>query len=155
MSKKTIDILVISLTSPLLIGIYHENNLIQTYSSKEKTSDILPIFFDEILKKYICQNLYYSNGPGSFMAIKITYLFLKTLSITLNVPLFATNGFSFNKKSPIKAVGALYFVEENGTIRTQKIDVKNINLIPFSLPKHLDKKIFSDQTKPLYILPAV
>jgi len=154
-SKKNIDVLVISLTSPLLVGIYHEDELIKTYSSQEKTSDILPIFFEKILKQYQCQNLYFANGPGSFMAIKITYLFLKTLSISLNVPLFATNGFSFNEKSPIKAVGALYFIEENGTIRTQKIDVKNTNLIPFSLPKHLDKQIFSDQTKPLYILPAV
>ncbi len=155
MSKQNIDILVISLTSPLLVGIYAKGERIESYVSKEKTSDILPSFFDTILKKYRCKNLYFANGPGSFMAIKITYVFLKTLSITLKVPLFATDGFSFNKKSPIKALGSLYFIKENGNIRAQKIDVNNTDIAPFSLPEHLDKTIFTDQTNPLYVLPAV
>ena len=108
-----------------------------------------------ILKSYTPQAYYFARGPGSFMAIKITYLFLRTLSITQNVPLLATDGFAFNQNSPIKAVGTLYFSKENGKITTQKIDTQKEKIHPFALPQKLDKEIFSDENEPLYILPAV
>ncbi|RUM65727.1 MAG: hypothetical protein DSZ05_05575 [Sulfurospirillum sp.] len=155
MQKPSVDLLVISLTSPLHIGIYHNSSLIDSYESSEKTSDILPLFMKEILSRYTVEALYFARGPGSFMAIKITYLFLKTLSITLGVPLLATDGFAFNRNSPIKAVGSLYFCKENGMITTQKVDLTKEKIIPFALPAHLDKRLFSDQNEPLYILPAV
>jgi tRNA A37 threonylcarbamoyladenosine modification protein TsaB len=129
--------------------------LIDSFSSREKTSDILPKIFDSIFKKYHIHGLYFAKGPGSFMAIKITYLFLKTVSITKNIPLFATDGFIFNQNSPIKAVGTLYFIKKNGKISTQKIDDIKEKIKPFDLPKKLDKKIFTTECEPLYILPAL
>jgi len=90
------------------------------------------------------------------MAIKITYLFLKTISISKNMPLFATDGFAFNQNSPIKAVGTLYFIKKDGKISTQKIDdIIKEKIEPFELPKILDKKIFTTESEPLYILPAL
>ena len=139
-----------------MIGVYDNQVLIEKFASREKTSDILPKLFDLILKKYNCKNLYFAKGPGSFMAIKITYLFLKTLTITKNMQLFATTGFTFNENSPIKAVGALYFIIKDGKIATQKInddEIKRIN--PFTLPKRLNYKIFTTDNEPLYILPAI
>ncbi len=50
------------------------------------------------------------------MGIKVTYLFLKTLSIVKNIPLLAIDGFFFNENHPIKAVGKLYFVKNSNTI---------------------------------------
>ncbi len=155
MKKQSVDILVISLSAPVLVGIYHKNGLIEKFQSDRKTTDILPKIFDDILTKYEIEKLFFARGPGSFMSIKITYIFLHTLSIALNVPLFATDGFAFNNNSPIKAIGSLYFIQENGNITPRKIDTKIKKIMPFALPKHLDTKIFSKDTKPLYILPAV
>jgi tRNA A37 threonylcarbamoyladenosine modification protein TsaB len=138
-----------------LIGVYENSILIEKFQSQEKTSDILPKLFDTILNKYNITDLYFAKGPGSFMAIKITYLFLKTVSITKNLPLFATDGFAFNQNSPIKAVGTLYFIKKNGKISTQKIDEIKEKIKPFDLPKILDKKIFTTESEPLYILPAL
>ena len=154
-TKPKVEILVISLTSPLLIGVYQNDILIDTYESHEKTSEILPSIMENILNRYEIRKLYFARGPGSFMAIKITYIFLKTISITLEVPLLATDGFAFNQNSPIKAVGSLYFCKENGMITTQKVDDPQEKIKFFTLPKVLDKKIFTSETEPLYILPAV
>ena len=73
-----VSVVVVSISSPILIGIYKDDILIDTIQSEGKTSDILPSIFDELLKKYSITNIYYANGPGSYMAIKISYVFLKT-----------------------------------------------------------------------------
>ena len=148
------DILVLSLTSPLLVGVYHDKRLIKQYKKDEKTSDILPIIFDDILKNYNLKTLYFAKGPGSFMAIKITYIFLRTLSITKNIPIFATDGFYFNQNSPIKAVGSRFFMKKNGIISIQNLKDKSL-VKSFDLPDILDEKIFSADIEPLYVLPAV
>ena len=136
--------------------MYENQILIDEFESREKTSDILPKIFDTILKKYTCTNLYFAKGPGSFMSIKITYLFLKTLTITKNIKLFATDGFSFNQNSPIKAIGTLYFIKKDGIISTQKITDDEIKKIKaFILPKNLSYQLFTTDNEPLYILPAV
>ncbi len=155
MTEPRVDILVISLTSPLLIGIYQENRLIEHFQSSEKTSEVLPVLINEILQRYRPVRLLFARGPGSFMAIKITYLFLRTLSIARSLPLLATDGFAFNQNSPIKATGSLYFSKENGKITTRKIDTQKEKIQPFALPEQLDETIFSDETEPLYVLPAV
>ncbi len=155
MKKESVAVLVISLTSPLLVGVYIQDRLNEEFESELKTSEVLPKIFDEILRKYTIENLFFARGPGSFMSVKVTYIFLQTLTVTLNVPLFATDGFAFNNNSPIKAIGSLYFIKENGNITPRKIDTKKEKIMPFSLPKRLNREIFSKDTKPLYILPAV
>ncbi len=137
------------------MGVYENGLLIKQFKSKQKTSEILPRIFDNILNSYRCKNLYYAKGPGSFMAIKITYIFLKTLSISKNLQLFATDGFVFNQNSPIKAISTLYFIKKNGRITTQKIDDINYTKISFNLPDKLDTSLFDSECEPLYILPAV
>ena len=146
--------LVISLTPPLQIGIYHDDTLLHSYKSEAKTSDSLPLLFDEILQTYTLKALFYAKGPGSFMAIKVTYIFLRTLSITKNIPLFATEGFLFNNNSPIKATGALYFMKENGKISTIKFATAPTRQ-EFTLPQILEPTYFSQDIDPLYVLPAV
>ena len=75
---KKVDVLCITLTSPIKIGIYENEKLVETIESEEKSSDILPLLFKDILEKYDVQKLLYANGPGSFMAIKVAYIFLKS-----------------------------------------------------------------------------
>lgn len=148
-----VDVVCITLTSPIKIGIYENNRLIETMLSDEKSSDVLPLIFKELLNKYDVEKLFYANGPGSFMAIKVAYIFLKSLSILKKIPLFATDAFYFNKNQPIKAIGKLYFVKINQEIKTQKL--QTAPEADFILPDVLDYNEFSTSTTPLYMIGAV
>jgi len=144
---------VISLSSPLKIGIYENSNLIKEYCKNEQTSEILPTVFMEILQTYKIDTLFFANGPGSFMAIKVSYIFLKSLSITLGIQLLGCDGFAFNNNRPIRAMKRVYFVKKDGKIVTEVMhdDIEQ----SFDLPSILEKNLFSKDSEPLYILPAV
>jgi len=148
-----VDVLVIALSSPIYIGIYEDKKLIKSITSDEKSSDVLPILFEDILKEYEIKNLFYVNGPGSFMAIKVAYIFLKSISILKNIPFFATDGFKFNKNSPIKAIGKLFFVKIGSEIKTQKLD--DVEVVQYELPQTLNYDEFTTNTTPLYKIGAV
>lgn len=150
---KKIDVLCITLSSPILIGIYEEKKLIEVIESTEKSSNILPMIFQTILDKYEIGALFYVNGPGSFMAIKIAYIFLKSLSILKDVPLYSVDGFYFNNNAPIKAIGKLFFVKILSEIETQKLETAPV--ASFQLPDVLEYKDFSNETAPLYKIAAV
>ena len=150
---KQVDILLIALSSPIQIGVYENKRLIDTIISDEKSSDILPLLFESIFKKYEVKNLFYTNGPGSFMAIKVTYIFLKSISILKNIPLFATDAFYFNNDQPIKAIGKLYFVKIRSEIKTQKLET--VPKMRFALLDVLDYNEFSKISTPLYGIDAV
>ena len=116
MIKDRVEVLVISLGTPLLVGVYRDQKLIKSYQEQQKTSDILPIVFNKILNDFELEAIYMANGPGSFMAIKVGFVFLKTISIALKIPLLGCDGFYFNQNSPIKAVANRYFMKKNGKI---------------------------------------
>ena len=148
-----VKVLVISIATPFLIGIYKDDTLVETIQKEGKTSDILPVLFRDILSKYEVKELLYVNGPGSYMAIKVAYIFLKTISITNKIPLSACDGFEFNQNSPIKALGKKYFIKKDAEIIIDFIDENEIK--GFELPNKLDDKIFSEDSLPTYNLPAV
>lgn len=148
-----VDVIVIELSSPILVGVYQDGELIQSLSSQELSSEALPTLFKSILKNYTIKNIVYTRGPGSFMAIKIAYIFLRTLCIVNNIKLLGTNAFTFNENQPIKAFGQLYFMQSNGTITTQKFDEPP--MANFKLPKKIELSDYSEETAPLYVLPAV
>lgn len=87
------------------------------------------------------------------MAIKITYIFLRTLSIALRIPLLACDGFVFNGKKPIRAMRNLYFVKEAEEITTIRLE-ESVEQ-HFALPHTLDETSFTHDIEPLYMLPAV
>jgi len=149
------SVFVISISNTILVGVYENNKLTNTYEAKGKTSEVLPWIFNNSLKKYNIKNIYYVNGPGSYMAIKVAYIFLKTLSIVNGIELKATDGFCFNKNSPIKALGKKYFIKDkNGNINVDFIDeAEKIN--DFELPEILNENLFSINSLPTYNLPAV
>lgn len=113
----------------------------------------MPLLFASILKEYQPKRLFFARGPGSFMAIKITYIFLKTLSITLGVPLLACDGFAFNQGKPIRAMRNLYFIKKEQEITTVRLETPIEQ--HFALPRVLDERLFNDEIEPLYMLPAV
>jgi tRNA A37 threonylcarbamoyladenosine modification protein TsaB len=153
MLKKDVDLLLIALSSPIMIGIYEDAILIDTITSEEKSSEVLPLLYKKLLEDYNVKNLFYANGPGSFMAIKVAYIFLKSLSILKDIPLFATDAFKFNQNRPIKAIGKLCFVKIDKEIKTQKF--QTTPEVNFSLPNELVFDEFSKNTTPLYMIGAV
>ena len=150
---KQYTLLIISIASPLLIGVYENDLLIKTISSEKKTSEILLPVIMECLEAYDISKIIYTRGPGSYMAIKLTYIMLKTIEITRNIPCFGCSGFTLNDNQPIKAIGNLYFIKEKETIITKKYEqpVK----ASFALPQSIHDLELDEESTPEYILPAV
>ena len=152
------EVLVISIARPLLIGVYKDKKLIKKFEEEGMTSDVLPLVFEKILKEYELNSIYYVNTPGSYMAIKVSYVFLKTLSISKNIELKACSGFEFNQNSPIKALGKKYFILDDISKKENvKVDFldNNTKISDFKLPSVLENINFSSETLPIYNLPAV
>ncbi len=147
------DLVVIALSSPIFLGVYKDGELIETIESDERSSEVLPRLVQDLLNKYTFSHFIYAKGPGSFMAIKITYLFLKTLSIIKKIPFLATDAFYFNENQPIKAIGKLCFVKTSDTIVTQTFPEVPVNR--FRLPKRLHLEDFEQDTAPFYGIGAV
>ena len=153
LSHKEYTLLIISISSPLLIGVYEDNILIKTISSEKKTSEILLPLIMKALDTYDINAMVYTRGPGSYMAIKLTYIMLKTLEITRGIPCFGCSGFSLNNGQPIKAIGNLYFIKEKETIITKKYEQPvDAN---FALPQSIHDLKMDEESTPEYILPAV
>ncbi|MRI59196.1 MAG: hypothetical protein C6H99_06810 [Epsilonproteobacteria bacterium] len=152
-TRSRVDLVLIALSSPLLLGVYKEGVLIESIESQDKTSEALPSLFQKIMDSYHIDRIFFARGPGSFMSIKLVYIFLKTLQITKNIKLFGCDGFTFNQNRPIKAMGNLYFVKENGKIVTKKLRPDEEGR--FELPGRLDQIRCSEEISPLYLLPAV
>jgi tRNA A37 threonylcarbamoyladenosine modification protein TsaB len=147
------QVLIISIASPLLIGIYKEGVLIKEIKSEEKTSEILLKILIKIIEKYPLSRLIYTSGPGSYMAIKLTYITLRSLEVLREIKFEACDAFSLNQNNPIKAMGKLYFIKEKNTIITKKFDEAVEQR--FELPSMLSEVAILNDNKPMYILPAV
>ncbi len=151
LQKPSVDIVAITISSPLLIGIYKNQKLIKVIKKEGKTSEILPLIFDEILKNFDVKNIVYTKGPGSYMAIKLSFIFFKTLEITKNIKLLGAEGFEFNNNKPIKAVGNTFFVKKEGIISLEKSKRGG----EFFLPEKIDINKFNSDVSPLYVLNPV
>jgi len=144
--------LLFCLHSPLYYGIYVDNILESSSKIAKKTSEALLDFY-EIIKKRDVKKIYYARGPGNLTSLKLTHTFLHTLSITHNIALFATNGFSLYNE-PILAFGNKCFVMKDNTITLQTLDSTN-HIKPFECPKQLDTNFFCEALEPLYIVPPL
>lgn len=149
-----IEVLVITISNPPLVGVYEDKQLVEEIKIDGLTSDELPVVFEKLTEKYKIEKVIYVNTPGSFMSIKIAYIFLKTLTMIKGIEFEAANGFLFNENSPIKALGKKYFINENGGI---KVDfLPNIcKISDFQLPNNIEDYSFNKDTLPIYNLPAV
>ena len=152
-SPNTYTLLVISISAPLLIGVYENQKLVQTISSEKKTSEILLPLIKECLDTYDVSTIVYTRGPGSYMAIKLTYIMLKTIEIVWGIKCAGCSGFALNGGQPIKAVGNLYFIKEKETIITKKYEQPVEER--FVLPQSIHDLELDEESKPDYILPAV
>jgi len=146
-------LLIISISSPLLLGVYENSSLIKTFSSDLKTSEILLPLIKDILEEYDISEIIYTRGPGSYMSIKLTYIILKTIEIMRDIKCTGCSGFTLNDNQPIKAIGNLYFIKEKETIITKKFE-QPVNVV-FALPQSIQDLEIDEESTPEYILPAV
>jgi len=133
--------------------LYEEGRLIKTVSSELKTSEILLPLISETLEQYDILRMIYTRGPGSYMAIKLTYIMLKTIEITRGIKCVGCSGFALNGGEPIKAIGNLYFIKEKETIITKKYE-QPVNA-KFTLPQSIHDLELDEESTPEYVLPAV
>ena len=147
------ELLVISISSPLQIGVYRDKELIDTICSEKKTSEILLPLLNDLLKRYELSSIIYTRGPGSYMAIKLTYIMLKTIEIIRGINCIGCSAFSLNDGAPIKAMGNLYFTKEKETIITKKFE-QPVD-VTFTLPQSIHDLPLDEESTPEYVIPAV
>jgi len=147
-------VLIVSIASPLLVGVYDsEGKLVESLKSDKKTSDSLLEILMNLKEKYNYNHIIYTNGPGSYMSIKITYITLATLEIVEKIKFSACDAFSLNGNNPIKAMGKIYFIKEKENIITKKFDTAVEQ--KFSLPDSLEDIRLLKDNRPMYVLPAI
>lgn len=147
------SLLIISISTPLLVGVYRDDILVASTQSEKKTSEVLLPILTDYLDKYDIDHITYTKGPGSYMAIKLTYIVLKTIEITRGIKCFGCSGFALNGGEPIKAIGNLYFIKEKETIITKKYEQPVY--APFVLPQSIHDLSIDEESTPEYMLPAV
>lgn len=148
-----ITLLILSVASPLQIGVYEEGVLIDERKSTLKTSEILLPLITELLETYHVKQIVYTRGPGSYMAIKLTYIMLKTIEIVEGIRCLGCSAFALNGGQPVKAVGNLYFIKEKETIITKKFEEPVST--SFMLPHSIHDLEIDEESTPEYMLPAV
>jgi tRNA A37 threonylcarbamoyladenosine modification protein TsaB len=146
-------LLINPLADPLQIGCYEDDGLVCRRTPEGKASEGLLPALEEMLERYEVTEILYASGPGSYMAIKLTYITLATLAQLRGIPFGAVSAFALNGGRPIRAMGLMYFVKEKETIITQKMDEPIPQI--FELPERLDRLERLDDRTPQYVLPAV
>jgi tRNA A37 threonylcarbamoyladenosine modification protein TsaB len=148
-----VTLLINPIAVPMQIGCYREDHLICERLVEGRASDVLLKALEALLEEYPIERIVYASGPGSYMAIKLTYITLATLEVLRGIPFFGCSAFALNGAQPIRAMGQLYFVKEKETIITQKFDEHVTQ--EFGLPDCLGPLPLEGENTPLYILPAV
>ncbi|WQS74993.1 tRNA (adenosine(37)-N6)-threonylcarbamoyltransferase complex dimerization subunit type 1 TsaB [Helicobacter pylori] len=155
-----LDLALISLGERVLLGVYQNNFLCTSYTSKSKTSEALVEVFSQLFKDFknptlpAIKGVYYAKGPGSFTSLKLTHVFLHTLALIHDFELYSTTGFDFNDNTPILAYANKYFVSKE---MESLSDFKDLKIAPkdFMLPPFLEKDKFTKLNTPFYILPPI
>ncbi|XNZ28182.1 tRNA threonylcarbamoyladenosine biosynthesis protein TsaB [Helicobacter pylori] len=155
-----LDLALVSLGDGVLLGVYQNNFLCASYTSKSKTSEALVEVFSQLFKDFknptlpAVKGVYYAKGLGSFTSLKLTHVFLHTLALIYDFELYSTTGFDFNDNTPILAYANKYFVSKEMESLT---DFKDLKIAPkdFKLPSFLEKDKFTQLNTPFYILPPI
>lgn len=149
-----IRFLFLSVASPFCLGVYDDSKLIKSYVLDGKASDVLPVMIEEAIKSFPVDEIYYTNGPGNHMSLKIAFVCFKTLAIIKNIPLYGLNPFDFNGNAPIRALAGSYFVHEKGNITLIKLPDQPLEQ-SFVLPLDADFAALRRDDEPIFLLPAV
>ncbi len=127
--------------------------LAEEHSVDGKASSMLLPTIADLLGRYEVEEMIYTRGPGSYMAIKLTYIMLKTIETLRGIRVSGCSAFEANGGKPIKAIGNLYFIKEKETIITKKFSEPQAQI--FRLPHSLESVAVDEDASPEYHLCAV
>lgn len=130
--------------------MYENGNLIQHFSSEKKCGDALPEILQVILDKFEIAHIIYTNGPGSFMGIKLSYIILKTFCSIKNIKFSAISGFDVSDNGIIKANKNLAFILKDNEINMIKEESGNL-----FLPQNFNNIVIHEDTLPNYVVSAI
>ncbi|BEG56435.1 Universal bacterial protein YeaZ [Helicobacter sp. NHP21005] len=145
---------------PVKVGVYAlEGGLLRAFEVHKRTNAALIEIFENLLEWLRVQNLtiqalYYAKGPGSFMAMKLTHIFVHAWVLLNPTPLHSALGFAFNENSPIKAFGKSFYVCEGGQVALKTFESPP-KCAQMDLPPVLNPHIFTTDNEPLYFLPPI
>ena len=145
--------LFLNIYSPFSLGVYENGVLVDSFSKEGKASDVLAVIIEEALKKYLPDEIYYTNGPGNSMSLKIAYITLKTVAVIRQIPLFGISPFLFNDSEPIRGIGGGFFVKDKNGIMLQKSEDLKEKVL--SLPANTDFISSKSGAEPFYMIDAV
>ena len=152
-----VDVVLVAISSPILIGVYereYPHHCIEHIKMQEKLSEGLTALFERLLQDYEIIHTIYTNRPGNFLGIKLSYIFLKSLSLCYNIKIKSVDGFYFNSNQPIKAILGQVFIKQGDEIIMTPAKTRS-PISDFHLPSQLLPGPFSDDITPQYIAPAV
>ncbi len=150
--NKHIDLLIIALSSPVIIGVYERGELAKKIKSDGRASEFLIEFLADINADEIA-SITYTNTPGSFMGLKVSYQILRVFCEVKNIAFCAVSGFELNGGGAIRANKTLSFLPQSGD--GDEILIGRATPSPFELPRNLAGLNKSPDTLPRYIIPAV
>lgn len=139
--------MIISLSSPLLVGLYENGIKFKDIVTDEHVSEALISLLDELDSNYKIEKIIYANTPGSFMGLKTAYIILKTFCLVRDCEFLAVSGFELNGGRAIRANKKLSFVMQD-----KVVVLKPDEPSPFVLPQKLSMINLGIDTLPEYII---
>ncbi len=154
MPKEPVTLLLLSVASPIQIGLYDRSGQrIEAFSYEQKASAVLYSAFEAIEGRFEITALAYARGPGSFMGLKLGFVFLRSYAIVKGLPMYAADSFLFNEGAPIGASRSRSYVKEGDRISIRRLESPPKSAM--ALPDRLDWSAMDAPLEPLYIQPAV
>jgi hypothetical protein len=146
-----IDFLLLSNCEPYRLGIYENNNLIDSFEVWQKAGNAFAILIQMALQKYNKpKRMLYATGPGNLTSIKLGYITAKTVAISFDIEFLGASSFNFNGFLPLAAFGAKSFV-----FKDDLIVLSDEKAVDVSLPSSIANIKFLANQTPVYPLPCV
>ncbi|GHV10482.1 glycoprotease [Campylobacterota bacterium] len=151
---RSVSLLLLSATRPTRLAIYGEDGgVIEQFQSDLPLTESLYDAIKAFDEAYAIERVLYARGPGSFMGLKLGYLFLRSFALGRGIDFLAADSFALSGGAPIHSHSKRWFVLENGSAAIRSFDSAPAEVL--SPPERLDLTLFSAETAPNYILSAV
>ena len=154
MPKEPVTLLLLSAQTPLCVGLYDASGvLVRRYERTGQISQVLYPLFREIGAEFEVVALAYARGPGSFMGLKLGFVFLRSFAIAKKIPMRSASSFFFSAGAPIVATRHSAYLLSDDKISLCRLESAPENRM--QLPKRVDFEALDEPLEPLYIQPAV
>lgn len=152
--RKKVSVLLISATRPMRLAVYDETGArIESHESDAPATESLYPLFKSIDDRYEITRLAYAKGPGSFMGLKLGYVFLQSFALARKLPFTAASSFALSGGNPVHAHGKRWFTQRGDQVGVQTFEVApEASLLP---PERIDFSVFEPACEPEYLMPAV